>query len=132
MSGDPRYPTLDDAVALATAFLGEPPEVRDWGMLQAALDRPRTTLFGADAYPELADKAGALLHSLARNHPLIDGNKRLAWISVKYLVRLNGHNIHLPSTDDGYDLVISAAEGTADAAGLSRTIGGWMRPLPQR
>ena len=52
--------------------------MRDYGLLEAAVARPQAAVFGKDAYPDLDSKARALLHSVARNHALIDGNKRLA------------------------------------------------------
>lgn len=56
--------------------------VRDWGLLESALNRPQANIFGADAYPTLHEKVAALMHSLARNHALIDGNTRLAFMAV--------------------------------------------------
>jgi death-on-curing protein len=68
---------LDDLLAAAEAAVGRAPEVRDYGLLESALARPQSTVFGEDAYPGLHEKAAALLHSLVSNHALIDGNKRL-------------------------------------------------------
>ncbi len=67
--------------------------VRDVGLLAAAADRPRTTVFGKDAYPAFEDKAAALLHSLVRNHALVDGNERLAWAAPGVFHLLNGRDI---------------------------------------
>jgi death-on-curing protein len=53
--------------------------VRDVRLLASALARPATTVMGSEAYPELALKAASLLESVARFHPLVDGNKRTAW-----------------------------------------------------
>src|SRR5262249_59775396 len=71
------YLTLPELLHIAERALGGEPPVRDYGLLEASLARPRATAFGSDAYPGLDAKAAALLHSLARNHALIDGNKRL-------------------------------------------------------
>ena len=68
---------LDDLLHVAERALGEV-LVRDMGLLEAALARPRATAFGSDAYPDLHTKAAALLHSLATNQALVDGNRRLA------------------------------------------------------
>lgn len=58
------YLDLEDLLAAAKAALGRAPEVRDWGLLEAALARPRASVYGQDAYPDLHEKAAALLHSL--------------------------------------------------------------------
>ena len=68
----------EDLLHIAERALGVPAVVRDHGLLESALGRPRATAFGVDAYPGIHEKAAALLHSLTRNHALVDGNKRLA------------------------------------------------------
>ncbi|MEV8131992.1 type II toxin-antitoxin system death-on-curing family toxin [Pseudarthrobacter oxydans] len=97
--------------------------IRDVGLLASALARPATTVMGAEAYPELAVKAAALLESVARFHPLIDGNKRTAWTLMVLLLWINGYR-HDFTTDEGYDLVVGVAAGTIDlpnaAAEISR------------
>jgi death-on-curing protein len=87
--------------------------VRDYGLLEAALARPQATAFGKDAYPDLNTKAAALLHSIARNHALIDGNKRLALAAVIAFYGFNGRRLTL-TNDEAYDLVMSVAEGRLD------------------
>lgn len=108
--------TQDDVAYLSTEHLllladdlGVP-LVRDLGLLEAAAHRPQTSLFGADAYPGLHDKAAALLESLTRNHALVDGNKRLGWMAMYVFLGLNGVQIDA-SDDDAYDLVIGVATG---------------------
>ncbi|MUU69794.1 type II toxin-antitoxin system death-on-curing family toxin [Pseudarthrobacter sp. GA104] len=97
--------------------------IRDVGLLASALVRPATTVLGAEAYPELAVKAAALLESVARFHPLIDGNKRTAWTLMVLLLWINGYR-HDFTTDEGFDLVVGVAAGTIDlpnaAAEISR------------
>ncbi|MFM9276037.1 type II toxin-antitoxin system death-on-curing family toxin [Pseudarthrobacter sp. NKDBFgelt] len=97
--------------------------IRDVGLLASALARPATTVMGAEAYPELAVKAAALLESVARFHPLIDGNKRTAWTLMVLLLWINGYR-HGFTTDEGFDLVVGVAAGTVDlldsAAEISR------------
>jgi death on curing protein len=104
---------LDALLLIARRTLGEEPKVRDYGLLQAALARPQTTVFGADAYATLADKAAALLHSLVRNHALVDGNKRLGWAATAVFCDINGHFIDMPD-DEAYDLVIAVASADLD------------------
>lgn len=80
-----------DDVLVAGAFaIGHPCEVGDYGLLDAAVARPQSTVFGVDAYPDLYAKAAALLQSQARNHALVDGNKRTAWASAWTFLYLNG------------------------------------------
>jgi prophage maintenance system killer protein len=74
----PRYLSLEDALAVAEEISGGVrPEVRDLGLLDAAVHRPQASMFGEDAYPSLVEKAAALMHSIVCNHALVDGNKRL-------------------------------------------------------
>jgi death on curing protein len=103
---------LDDLLHVAARTLGEV-HVRDIGLLESALARPRSTAFGEDAYPLIHGKAGALLHSLARNHALVDGNKRLALAATIAFYGLNGFRLTL-SNDEAYDLVIAVSTGELD------------------
>jgi death-on-curing protein len=110
----PDYLTLDDLLAIASGVLGEV-LLRDAGLLASAAARPRTTVFGDDAYPTFADKAAALLHSIARNHPLVDGNKRLAWSAMRAFCLLNGRDIAY-DVDDAERFVLGVAAGEIDVA----------------
>lgn len=87
--------------------------VRDVGLLASALARPATTVMGSEAYPALALKAAALLESVARFHPLIDGDKRTAWTLMVLLLWINGFR-HNFTTDEGFDLVVGVAAGTVE------------------
>jgi len=108
---------LDDVVDLAIALLGDPAPIRDIGLLGSAVARPQTTAFGEDAYPNIWTKAAALLHSIVKNHALVDGNKRLGWLATAVFLEINGVEISCASNDDVYDLVIDVAAGqpTVDA-----------------
>ena len=105
------YLTLDEFLHVAERALGFPADVRDAGLLQSALARPQATAFGADAYPSLEEKAAALLHSLARNHALVDGNKRLALSGIIAFLGVNGRRLTL-TNDEAYDMVIAVSTGT--------------------
>lgn len=108
-----RHLTVEQALRIARAAVGGPVEVRDIGLLEAAVNRPRASVLGQDAYPDDLTKAAALLHSLARNHPLVDGNKRLAWLATYVFLAKNG--IVLDADDDSaYALVIGVASGAID------------------
>ena len=102
---------LDDLLIVAERVLGRAPQVRDIGILEAAVARTRASIYGEDAYPDLDTKAAALLHSIVTGHALIDGNKRLGWVSVRLFYRLNGRDLRLP-LDDAFDLVMAVADGS--------------------
>ena len=87
------YLTLPELLYVAGRVLGPDVAVRDYGLLEAALARPQAAALGKDAYPSLDAKAAALLHSLARNHALIDGNKRLALAAVTAFYGPNGRRL---------------------------------------
>jgi death-on-curing protein len=100
-------------VHVARRTFGTEPEIRDAGLLESALARPRASAFGQDAYPTIHEKAAALLQSLARNHALIDGNKRLALAATLAFYGMNGVRLTL-TNDEAYDLVIAVAVGQLD------------------
>jgi death-on-curing protein len=104
------YLSLDDLLAAAEAAVGRTPEVRDYGLLESALARPQTTVFGEDAYPDLHQKAAALLHSLVRNHALVDGNKRLGWVALRLFYVLNDLDLRAEH-DDAFEIVMRIAAG---------------------
>jgi death on curing protein len=103
---------LDDLLHVAARTLGEV-QVRDIGLLESALARPRATAFGEDAYPSIHSKAAALLHSLARTRALVDGNKHLALAGTIAFYGLNGIRLTL-SNDEAYDLVLAVSIGDLD------------------
>ncbi len=124
-----RYLDLELALRVATRAIGVEPILNDPGMLEAALARPQATVFGADAYPTIHEKAAALLHSLAKNHPLVDGNKRLAWAATIVFLYVNGHDV-VAGDDEAYDFVIAVADGSrGDVADLAEQLRGWSRPV---
>ncbi len=124
MTAPVQFLDLADVLELAKKLLGDPPPVRDVGLLGSAVARPQTTAFGEDAYPDLWMKAAALLHSIVNNHALIDGNKRLGWLSTAVFLDINGANIAVARNDDVYDFVIAIASGHCEldwiANGLRR------------
>ena len=105
-----EYLDLEDLVEVARRAVGEDVAVRDHGLLESALARPRASVFGQDAYPGVHLKAAALLQSLARNHALLDGNKRLAWAACRTFLAINGQWIKA-SEDQRFELVIRVATG---------------------
>jgi death-on-curing protein len=122
-----RHLTLDLLLRVAERACGTPVQVRDYGLLGSALARPAATVFGADAYPTVHGKAAALLHSLANDHALVDGNKRLAWAATAVLLWINGHDLDAPE-DGAFDLVIAVADGSwADVEKIAERLAGWSR-----
>ncbi|MGH3412981.1 MAG: type II toxin-antitoxin system death-on-curing family toxin [Marmoricola sp.] len=111
-----EYLDLQDLLVL-THDLGAGP-VRDPGLLESAAARPRTTVFGEDAYPTLELKAAALLHSICKNHALVDGDKRLAWHATTVFLALNDVRVH-NSHDDAFELVMAVAEGSLDVPDIA-------------
>jgi death-on-curing protein len=101
---------LEDLLDIARVAVGNDVVVGDYGLLESALARPRASVFGQDAYSDLHLKAAALLHSLARNHALVDGNKRLAWTACRTFLAINAHWISAPE-DERFDFVIGVATG---------------------
>jgi death-on-curing protein len=115
------YLTLPELLHVAERVLGADVKVHDHGLLEAALARPRAAAFGQDAYLTLDEKAAALLHSLARNHALVDGNKRLALAGLIAFYGVNGRRLTL-TNDAAYDLLIVVASGALDAVADIATI----------
>lgn len=111
-----EYLDLEDALLLIR-MLGVGP-VRDLGLLDSAMARPRSSAFGVDAYPTIEIKAAALLHSLAGNHPLVDSNKRLSWLATVVFLDLNGLEPKV-SDNQAFDVVWEVASGESDLAVIS-------------
>jgi death on curing protein len=106
-----EFVDLDDLIELARVLLGDPPPIRDVGLLGSAAARPQMSVGGEDAYPDLWTKAAALLQSIVKNHALVDGNKRLGWMATAVFLELNGVSPTQASNDDVYELVMKVAAG---------------------
>ena len=120
MTANPRFLDVEDLLALIRD-LGAGP-VRDLGLLEAAAARPRASLFGEDAYPTLALKGAALLHSLVPNHALVDGNKRIGFLACLVFLDLNGVEVDV-SDDEAFAVVMDVATGVADLAEIVERLG---------
>ena len=106
------YLDVEDLIHVAERTLGNV-EVRDLGLLESAAARPQASAFGADAYPSILEKVAALIHSIACNHALVDGNKRLALAGGIAFLGVNGLRLTM-SNDEAYDLIIAIATGELD------------------
>ena len=113
---------LEDLLHVAERATGGSVGVRDIGLLESAAARPRASAFGADAYATLHDKAAALLHSIVRNHALVDGNKRLGLAAVIAFYGVNGRRLTM-TNDEAYDVVTAVASGNVeDVAQIARPL----------
>ncbi len=116
------YLDTDDLLTLATALLGDPPPVRDLGLLGSAAGRPRASAFGEDAYPDLWTKAAAMLQSIVKNHALVDGNKRLGWLATAVFLDINGvavAHVHNEAVYVFVTRIASRSDNVADIAASS-------------
>ena len=120
-----KYLELVDVLRIAGAVQGAVPG--DVGLVQSAVARPMTSVFGADAYPDLHTKVAALLHSLARNHPFIDGNKRVAFLAAGAFYFANVLLLVAPD-DPAYELVIAVATGQLEVPEIAAALTGWVVP----
>ena len=119
MNGPVNYLDLEDLLYLAGRLLGSPPPVREVGLLGAAVARPQTTVFGDDAYPDLWTKAAALLQSIVKDHPLVDGNKRHGWLATATFLEINGIEATSIPNEDVYRFVMGVATGRDDGDQLA-------------
>ena len=96
--------------------------VKDLGLLDSALARPKTTLFGEDVYPTLELKAAAMVHSIIKNHAMVDGNKRTSWFMLSSFLYINGYFIEM-TADEGMEFTLGIATdklSLAEAAAMIR------------
>src|SRR5574341_1425337 len=101
--------------------------VRDQGLLESAVYRPQASFGGADLYPDLFSKTAALGHSIIKNHPFVDGNKRTGFEAMRLLLRLNGYDIHA-SVNVKFNFVLAIAEGKLK----EQAIADWLKQHSQQ
>jgi death on curing protein len=124
-----EYLTVEDLLLVAEEVV-DAPVVRDVGLLDSAAHRPRASAFGEDAYPTIHDKAAALLEGVARDHALVDGNKRLAWAASVVFYDLNGVELEPPGIDEAVELVVAVAAGQLELPKLAERLAGWAHERP--
>ncbi|WP_328320175.1 type II toxin-antitoxin system death-on-curing family toxin [Streptomyces sp. NBC_00388] len=122
-----RYIQIDEILAIARRVNGAEHSVRDMGLLVSAIERPRTHMFGAELYPTLHEKGAALLHSVARNHALIDGNKCTAWLALRVFLRLNGGSASTvpPPASIAGPFVEDVAQDNVDVPAIAKRLSVW-------
>ncbi len=123
---DVRYLEVDEVLRLHLLEVGEGVGLRDRNLLEAAVERPRQSAFGEDAYPTIESKAAALLDSLARNHPFIDGNKRIAVLASFVFLETNGYEVST-SNDEVVDTVLALIVRDIDFDQLVDRISSWIQ-----
>lgn len=117
MSDPIDYLDLHDLIEIGKSLIGDF-RIRDEGLLESAAMRPQTTIYGEDAYPGFEEKVASLIHSLARNHALIDGNKRIAWSAGRVFCLMNGRDLKMP-VDDAEKMILDIAKGDIDVAEIA-------------
>lgn len=121
---DFRYLDVDEVLRQHQLEVGKGVGLSDRNLLEAAVERPRQSAFGEDAYPTFASKAAALLDSLARNHPFIDGNKRIAVLASFVFLEINGYDVEVTDDESSRPSLRSSSERSTSTA---RTNSSWMR-----
>lgn len=109
-----RYLTLDEVLELHRLVVeqaGGATGVRDLGALESALAQPYMTFGGVDLYPGVVEKASALAFSLVKNHPFVDGNKRVGHAAMETFLVLNGYELQA-GVDEQERIVLGLAAGT--------------------
>lgn len=120
-----EYLSLEDLLEIGHALIPEL-RVRDLGLLESASQRPQMSVYGEDAYPEFAEKVASLMHSIARNHSLMDGNKRLAWSGGRIFCLMNNKDLKM-DIDDAEKLILEIARGEIDVKEIAERISGNIR-----
>lgn len=115
------YLTCDEVITLNYRLTERADTLRDFGLLDGAVMRPQQSAFGEDAYPSIHEKAAALMHGIARNHPFVDGNKRTALAATATFYLINGYVLELEA-GDAVGLAVDVAEGQVDVPGIASTL----------
>jgi len=120
-----EYLTVNEVIlvhARLVQLTGGSRGIPDMGLLESAVARPQVTFDGAELYPDLWSKAAALMHSLTRTHPFIDGNKRTALTATGILLRLNGFGL-TASNDEALDFTRRVTVGEMELEDMAA----WLR-----
>lgn len=84
--------------------------IRDKGLLESAIERPYQTFDGLELYPTTVDKASAVIESIVKNHPFVDGNKRTGYVLMRLILRKDKKDLKA-SQEEKYEFVIQIAAG---------------------
>lgn len=121
------YLDASDLLVLAAAVTGGDLVVRDLGLLDSAAHRPRATVLGVEAYDTLWLKAAALLDSIVRSRPLVEGNWRLGWVAAVAMCDMNGWWIDADE-DEALEIVREVGRGTVDVPKMAEHLQAWGLP----
>ena len=119
-----QYLYLDEVIEIGEALIPNF-RIRDIGLLESAVIRPEMTVYGREAYKKLTEKIAALMHSLASNHALVDGNKRITWSCGRIFAILNGRDFEV-DVDEAEKVIVALASGDLDAKSLAPIIEKWI------
>ena len=120
-----RYLTLNEVLALHRRIIEQPGGaggIRDVGALESALAQPRMTFDGKELYPTLIEKASTLGYFLIKNHPFVDGNKRVGHAAMETFLVLNGFEIDAP-IDEQEKAILQVAAGSLEREAFTA----WLR-----
>lgn len=121
------YLDASDLLVLAAAVTGGDLVVRDLGLLDSAAHRPRATVLGVEAYETLWLKAAALLDSVVRTRPLVEGNWRLGWVAAVTMCDMNGWWIDADE-DEALEIVREVGRGNVDVPKMAEHLEAWGLP----
>lgn len=128
------YLELDDLLAIASEVLGLEVDVllrvTDLGLADSAVSRPQASFAGEEFYTSVEAKAATLLFGVARNHPFIDGNKRVAVLAALQFLNMNGLDLDLTPPEEVYKTIAGVAAGTVTVEALTTWITARLEPLP--
>lgn len=125
-----KYLRSEDIIYINETQVG-PGMVRDRGLLDAAVERPKMTVGGEDAYPDIHTKAAALTQSLVKNHPFVDGNKRTATLSDIAFYGINGYAFQAPEADLIHFVIDVATSELSEVDDIGRQLSQWVHALPE-
>ncbi|MCW7471697.1 type II toxin-antitoxin system death-on-curing family toxin [Leptospira kanakyensis] len=124
MQDETIFLSIEDVILIhknQIELYGGAADIRDHGLLESAINQPMTTFDGVSLHPSLLDKAAAYLFYLCKNHPFLDGNKRVALASSLVFLDINGYDI-LDPNNILYDFVIGVAEGKFRLEEIKKTL----------
>lgn len=128
------YLELDDLLAIASEVLGLEVDVllrvADLGLADSAVSRPQASFAGEEFYTSIEAKAATLLFGVAKNHPFIDGNKRVAVLAVLQFLNVNRLDLDLSPPEEAYKVIAGVAAGTITLEALTSWIAGRLEPMP--
>jgi death on curing protein len=125
VSKEIQYLSFEEVIEIGEALIPDF-RIRDIGLLESAVNRPSTSIYGQEAYESFAEKVAALMHSLASNHALIDGNKRLTWASGRLFAIINDRDFKV-GVDEAEEVIVGLAGGQLDAKSLAPIIKEWLK-----